>query len=451
MSQMGKYVLIVLGVVVIIAAGAFTTWSMLQTPPALPIDQFDKVMYVDPKAPVENSLMWPDVWVGLPDLENHTELVKAAAFNPNTNPGFVGAHACADCHAERYDGYMQTGHANTSKLPNEQTILGSFEPGENVLRTPNRHLSFRMDEKDDGFYQTVVINEKGKRYEHSERIDLVVGSGKLGQTFLFWKENALFELPVTYFAEADKWVNSPGYPLGKADFRRPIFPRCLECHATHFEVLPPKTQGFHYIRDRFILGISCERCHGPGRTHVNYHHQNPDVKEAYQIIDPKDLPPDRTIDVCAQCHSGPGEPLRESFIYRPGEPLEEHVFIPPYKPGKSTGVHTDNQLGRLKMSECFIQSPNMTCVTCHNPHAYERDMLDRYSVRCMKCHEPESHSEIPDPGYELTENCIDCHMPKRHDEHAPLGAGQVIDFPLLRDHFIAIHEENGEGRDSVDH
>src|SRR2546422_8885079 len=85
----------------------------------------------------------------------------------------------------------------------------------------------------------------------------VIGSGGKGQTYLFWKADQLFQLPISYWRELGQWVNSPGYRDGVANFGRPIIARCLECHASYFESLPPPDN--RYSKTGFVLGITCEK------------------------------------------------------------------------------------------------------------------------------------------------------------------------------------------------
>ena len=121
------------------------------------------------------------------------------------------------------------------------------------------------DGKEDTFLQTAVAGTPPHTNSRSERIAFVIGSGEKGQTYLYWSDDQLFQLPVSYWAKLG-WVNSPGYRDGFANFDRPIIPRCLECHASYFEALPPPSN--KYSTTGFSLGIGCEKCHGPGREHV---------------------------------------------------------------------------------------------------------------------------------------------------------------------------------------
>ena len=55
-----------------------------------------------------------------------------------------------------------------------------------------------MDSKEDGFSQTAVWGTPPNTRSHTERFDLVIGSGGKGQTYLFWEGDQLFQLPVGY-------------------------------------------------------------------------------------------------------------------------------------------------------------------------------------------------------------------------------------------------------------
>ena len=176
---------------------------------------------------------------------------------------YVGDEACRACHEDRVRTYHQTAHANTSSVPTRDSIKGSFSSGANVLRTANPDLYFKMEASDKGFFQTARLRTSATlAYSRTERFDVVVGSGRKGQTYLFWDDDQLFQLPVSYWMDPGEWVNSPGYIDGTANFDRPIAARCLECHASSFESrAPPENL---YNKTSLVLGISCEKCHGPG-------------------------------------------------------------------------------------------------------------------------------------------------------------------------------------------
>src|ERR1700758_5690241 len=65
---------------------------------------------------------------------------------------YAGDQICAQCHQNQVQSFHQTAHYLTSRLPDEDSILGKFTPGANVIMTSNPELSFRMENRQDGFF-----------------------------------------------------------------------------------------------------------------------------------------------------------------------------------------------------------------------------------------------------------------------------------------------------------
>ena len=352
--------------------------------------------------------------------------------------GFVGPESCKECHAEYYEGFIQTAHYKTSALASESSILGSFADNENVMKTKHDGFRYEMTEEEGKYFQKLLVDKLEKTYEHKCQFDIVTGSGNVGQTYLYWKENSLYQLPVSWFSSGG-WVNSPNYPDGLANFARPVQEGCMACHATKVDFASEKTN----IADSstMILGVTCERCHGPASSHVDYHRENPDAADAKFITHPNDLPRQRMNDICAQCHSGKGKTIKSMFKFRPGDSFHEFKILK--NDSDSIGsVHTANQSPRMLKSKCYAESDTMNCATCHNPHKHERGMLSLFSQRCMKCHESKDCGKFPEHGKRIESNCIDCHMPKRDDTDIALETSTEIVFPEVRDHFIRIDNES---------
>lgn len=353
---------------------------------------------------------------------------------------YIGPEACGECHTARFEKFKQTAHFLTASLPTNETIAGKLSPEKIILKTGNPNLHFEISAKDDGVYQNAVLKRRNGVARRAERIDFVIGSAKLGQSYLYWKENLLFQLPISYLTSTDEWVNSPGYPDGVADFNRPILPRCLECHSTYFEAR--SHQSNIYSKSKFILGVTCERCHGPGSMHAEFHRANPDMKEAFYIQYPGDFARERLIDLCSQCHSGQGLVfLKPPFSFRPGEDLQEYIVIKDIERQSQAGVHAANQVARLSKSKCFQKSTTLTCISCHNPHVLERGNRALFSERCVKCHEPQVCGMSSTLGEEIKTNCIDCHMPSAKDLNIDIETTSGFEFPIMPDHFIGIYPE----------
>jgi cytochrome c554/c'-like protein len=345
---------------------------------------------------------------------------------------YVGDEACGSCHREKVDTFHQTAHYLTSRLPDNHSILGSFSPGSNTPTTSNPELSFRMDKKGNGFFQTAVQGIPPYTTERTERFDLVIGSGGKGQTYLFWKGDQLFQLPVSYWAELG-WVNSPGYRDGVAYFDRPIVPRCLECHASYFESRSPPPN--RYGKADFVVGITCEKCHGPGREHVQRESSKVAASSGSAILNPAKFSRNRQIDLCAWCHAGQGVALAAAFSYLPGERLDQYLQLPQPSPNAQVDVH-GSQVELLEKSRCF-QSSAMTCLTCHDVHTSQHD-LAAFSWRCTDCHKPET-AMFPKLNHRVASDCIGCHMPKQETNLIVFDWGGKKARPQVRSHWIKIY------------
>ena len=141
---------------------------------------------------------------------------------------FAGSASCASCHKSIYESHLHTAHFLTSQPAAAEYIKGSFDSGENIF-VLNDRVKVVMEKRKDSFYQVAYLDGRERQ---ANSIDIVVGSGSKGQTYLDWTGNSLFQLPVSYFTSANQWTNSPGYP-GMIVFNRPISSRCLECHSTN--------------------------------------------------------------------------------------------------------------------------------------------------------------------------------------------------------------------------
>jgi Cytochrome c554 and c-prime len=356
---------------------------------------------------------------------------------PPPRRAYAGDAACRSCHEQETKSYSETAHHLTSRTPNAHSILGKFSPGANILRTSNPYLLFEMSANKDGYFESAVEQPSpSETLTHTERIDVVIGSGRKGQTYLFWKGDKLFELPVSYWKELDAWINSPGYPDGSPHFDKPVVPRCLECHSGYFEAVPQTLNRFS--RASLVLGITCERCHGPGRDHVLLHSSKTLLHgTAEAIVNPGALSRDRQMDVCASCHSGAGKPLAPALSFVPGKMLDDYLYVP-YVPDDSVDVH-GNQVQLLTSSRCFRNS-TMTCITCHDVHKPQREAAG-FSQHCLTCHKAEDCGRFPMLGARIASNCVDCHMPLEESETLVSDTNRRKIKPRVRNHRIGIYPD----------
>ena len=358
---------------------------------------------------------------------------------------YAGDAACLACHKDQAGEYLRTAHHLTSQLPSRQSILGSFAKGEDTLTIadpvagePEPGLFFRMSVEDEGFFESAYTGFGSQLRRRKQRIDLVTGSGRRGQTYLYWEGDRLWELPVSYWTDGHRWINSPGYTDGTADFSRPVHPGCLECHATYLQPLSTNPATNRFDRGSLVTGVACESCHGPGGTHIALARSKQASKRTNEaILNPAKFSRDRQVDLCALCHNGiQREPLAPAFSYLPGKPLREF-----FKPMAETTVeHPDvhgDQVGLLQRSKCYSASPAMTCSTCHEVHAPEKAAL--YSEKCLSCHQWQSCGLAKSLGHRIASNCVDCHMPvEATTVIVSETAGKEV-HATMRNHWIKVY------------
>lgn len=353
--------------------------------------------------------------------------------------GFLGADACKECHSERHATFKHTAHYRTSSLATPSSVKGHFEDDRNTLTTTSPDVYFEMVNRDGDLFQRVSFFD----WKFEVPFHIVTGSSKMAQTYLYWHGDGLYQMNVSYLSSVDEWINSPGYVDGDAAYARTIGKRCLECHTTYAS--SREEQG-KFDPDSIIFGVSCERCHGPGKTHVDYHRSHPDERNAKSISLPSALTRQQQLEICAQCHAGINPLKGEPYQFRPGDSLDMHYEEIDKEDLGS--VHSSNQLERLKKSGCFLQS-DMTCTDCHNPHKNERGDLKLFSQRCLKCHQTAECSVKNTVGvsaidFDLEKNCVDCHMPVRGSEKLWMKTAEGRIFPPLRDHNVRVDRQATE-------
>ncbi len=364
-------------------------------------------------------------------------------------PQYAGAKACAKCHSDVYTDYLHTAHFLSTREATDSNMMADFRLGHNSFSFSDS-LKVVMEKKADGMYQTGYVN--GRKIG-SAKFDITFGGVK-AETYLYWKDSMLYQLPISYFANLHSWTNSPGYDTTRIDFGRLIGKRCFECHASYIKELPFKTQSLNatvgFDKATLINGIDCERCHGPAKQHVQFHTDNPGEKKSQYITRYASLSRQQRLDLCASCHSGNSNMvLRSMFAFKPGDTLANFIeqdLLPVRTDASQLDVH-GNQSQMLAASKCFVSK--MDCATCHNSHKTERGAVAMFSQRCLSCHNTGGHSACKMAsklGVAIQQNCIDCHMPLRPSGIIAVQTAQNNRATpyMVRNHRIAIYPEEVE-------
>jgi len=342
---------------------------------------------------------------------------------------FVGSSACRECHASIYRRYLTTPMARSSGRMSETQFSESM--AKSTFLHSYSGVNYRVMREGGGVYFEFSKNTptgglppiKGRR-----RLDYFVGSGAAGRSYVSTVEGFLFQAPVSYYSAEAKWDISPGYERSDTlNLVRPIEVECLQCHASRLQLVPGTQNRF---QDSPFLenGIGCERCHGPGKTHVD-RMRGGKPEGASSIVNPAKLDARRRDSVCAQCHlTGEAQVMkaRKSHSgFLPGEDLAEHRVSFVWKSAPAQGLKVTSHYEKLWQSVCKKASGDrLWCGSCHDPHSSPQETArqDYFRQKCITCHRPANCRADPQLRSASRDNCVGCHMPKRET----LDVGHVV-------------------------
>ncbi len=388
-------------------------------------------------------------------------MLTTAQAPPRTNEDGTSEYAaprtCAQCHARIAETYRLTGMGRSFSRPNAENVPVAggraeyvHEPSEStfqVLRRGSRFLQRRHQTDANGRETNVMEKE----------IDFIIGSGNHARTFLsLTPRKTLLELPLGWYADkGGEWAMNPGYDRPDHEgFRREISYDCMSCHNGYPRIPEGNKQAFAepvYL-DPLPEGIDCQRCHGPGKKHVDLAGSGKATREQLRsaIVNPAKLSRERREEICIQCHLEttsfplPNSLLRYDrgpFDYRPGEPLGNYWLFFDHAPGtgREDKFEIVNAVYRLRQSRCFLQSKGvLECSTCHNVHDIPRGekAAKQYEAACRKCHGPDFAQAVSSGKHTTAADCAGCHMPKRRTED--------VVHAVATDHLIQRHKPEGD-------
>jgi hypothetical protein len=262
------------------------------------------------------------------------------------------------------------------------------------------------------------------------------GSGHHATTFMTVIHPGIpkiLEHRLTYFAREQALGLTPGHGarahLGGVTPRGGVLladdaRKCFGCHTTQTSARPDRA----IDEETLIPNVSCERCHGPGKAHVEAARRGAPEAELELPFGPGRFTAEGLLRLCGTCHRHPSR--LEPDKIRPDNP-----HMARFQP-----------VGMLQ-SRCFRESGGaFSCVTCHDAHARASSDRAPYLAVCLSCHAASGPGTDPSPRpadsharprdtptskgtpcpVEPGGDCVACHMPR-------VDAGQRV---LFADHWI---------------
>lgn len=358
---------------------------------------------------------------------------------------YMGMQTCRSCHNNVYETFIHTGmgksfdHASKEKSDAEYgQHIAVYDKKSNFYYKP-------FFQKDSLYIMEFRLENGDTVHQRIERMSYIVGSGQHTNSHILDINGYIFQAPITFYTQEQRWDLAPGFEEKNQRFNRFLSTECITCH-NHF---PDFEAGSLNKFNKMPSGIECERCHGPGEIHVREMLAGNVVDTAknidYSIVNPRDLSRDVQMDLCQRCHLQGLAVLNENktfFDFKPGMRLHEimNIFLPRYTDSHEKFIMA-SQADRLRLSQCY-QKSDMTCLTCHNPHqSVTVTTKAHYKKICQDCHQTEQQLCTEDMTLRMAENdnCTTCHMP-------PSGS---IDIPHVHitDHAIKVRKDKTTATD----
>jgi hypothetical protein len=328
---------------------------------------------------------------------------------------YIGSRVCSECHPGEYAHYVRSGHSRTLHAAS-QSVVAKRLVGRSVADPENPAVTWKFAERGGRF---VIERSEGGQTESFD-VDYAFGSDHHATTFVSMIDPAAptgIEHRITHFSSDDAIALTPGQ---RADHPSPgTTPRgrelnaasvlaCFRCHTTTMLI----ERDARLDPADMLPNITCERCHGPARAHVEAARAGRGDSTMRFGID--QWTAESQLALCGACHRHPS-----TFTASPikkGDP-----YLARFQP-----------IG-LMQSKCYKESGGkMSCVTCHDPHARASSDRASYEPVCLKCHESPSQTRC---SVSPARGCIDCHMQKT-------DSGQRV---LFTDHWIRKDALPGKG------
>jgi Cytochrome c554 and c-prime len=346
-----------------------------------------------------------------PWRQPNLEPLSRAAGDPSSWSGsgqerianYVGEAACLECHPGESALQARSGHDRTLRRA-EQSPIVAWLNGRSVSdpEDPDVRWSYHVRDK------RLLVERTIAGRTGSLALDFALGSGKHGLTFVAIPggepelDPSGVEHRLSYLANSPRLAITPGQEGSPrqqhhGDFAHSIgfgrllgpakLQQCFGCHATL-----TSTFARNQLETATLLpNVSCERCHGPGRDHVDAARTG--QTDLSMRMGHNRVQPWVEVNLCGECHR-----------------LPKSISMSTVNPD-NPGIVRFQGVG-VSMSACYAKGlGGLRCTTCHDPHDRASSDHAHYEAACLSCHRAaEAQKACP---ISPAANCIGCHMPRR--------------------------------------
>jgi Flp pilus assembly protein TadD len=357
-------------------------------------------------------------------------------------PAFVGAQACASCHAEATAQWAISDHHEAMQVVNGSTVKGDFS---GVRFTHNGvESSFTSDGRR---YRVRTDGPNGRLADFD--VKYVFGIRPLQQYLIEMAGGRYQALSLSWDSRpkaqgGQRWFHS--YQNEQVDYRHILHwtapsqnwnYTCAECHSTNLHK-NYRAETKTYATTWSEMNVSCEACHGPGSSHVAWAAGDARARAAAPskglVFSMRDtsggnwtLPTGASIakrtaplssraevETCARCHARRSQSWLD---YQYGQPLASTHRVALLDEGlyEADGQQRDEVYEYGSFLQSKMYAAGVTCSDCHNPHTGVRKAPG--NVLCTQCHVPAAYDAPSHTHHRAgtpAADCRACHMPARN-------------------------------------
>lgn len=323
-------------------------------------------------------------------------------------PGVAAiSQRCQECHREIYDHWQQSHHGLANRLvqsPDDDLPFSGLS-----LKTPTKEWSFATDQG----VAAITVNGNTHTPEMALGTDPLIQylvsdqGGRWQTTSASWDPHNKEWFDVLSGDERTEqdwghWTNR-GMTWNV---------QCAWCHMTDYKKnYDPATDAYHSSWQEMAIG--CTQCHGDLAPQAD-----PASGCLIDLTTQRAIPPERTAENCASCHSRRGE-FDNDFHH--GARFSDHFQLT--LPTAPQLYHPDGQiLGEDYVYTSLLLSKmghkGISCRDCHDPHTAALKLPLENNALCMQCHATGDRESVIIQPYEHSHHavgstgssCVECHM-----------------------------------------
>jgi len=357
-------------------------------------------------------------------------------------PAFVGALACASCHAEAYAQWAISDHHEAMQVANSSTVKGDFSGArftyngvESSFTSEGRRYRVRTDGPDGRLADFDVKYVFG--FRPLQQYLLEMPGGRYQALGLAWDSRPEAEGGQRwFFVYPDEHVDHRDV-LHWTSLSQNWNYTCAECHSTNLQK-NYRAETKTYATTWSEINVSCEACHGPASAHVAWAARDaaaratdPSKGLVFSMRDTSGgtwtLPAGASIakrtaplsshaevETCARCHARRGQSWLD---YHYGQPLASTHRVALLDEGlyEADGQQRDEVFEHGSFLQSKMYAAGVTCTDCHNPHTGARKAPG--NALCTQCHVPAAYDAPSHTHHRAgtpAADCRACHMPARN-------------------------------------